>query len=196
MPLSSTQMRTFAPPLLQRNTDIAAGMPVLDTIVDQIDKETGEKLGISLHDRGQHEILHIHTDLLFFGFFQQLIRGGFRYDLQIYLLKGGMKPAAFGPGNINSRIPDGTSAALFPECRQTPAGPRGKRKLRQSILRMGEDDRYRGAQFMGCVGRKLLFPEKLLLQMIQHFIEGFQTDWRIHFFPQRQEAAGKGLRSR
>ena len=73
--------------LLQRNTDIAAGMPVLDTIVDQIDKETGEKLGISLHDRGQHEILHIHTDLLFFGFFQQLIRGGFRYDLQIYLLR-------------------------------------------------------------------------------------------------------------
>ena len=33
--------------LLQRNTDISAGMPVLDTIVDQIDKETGEKLGIS-----------------------------------------------------------------------------------------------------------------------------------------------------
>ena len=67
----------------------------------------------------------------------------------------------------------------------------GKRKLRQSILRMGKNDRYRGAQFMGRIGRKLLFPEKLLLQVIQHFIEGFRQTGEFIFSRSGREPQGK-----
>ena len=82
-------------PLFQGNFNITAEFAILNSVVNQVEKQAGEKVCISHNDRRQKEILNFETDLFSPGFFRKLVRGSLRHDLKIHLLKGRVISVAF-----------------------------------------------------------------------------------------------------